>query len=1068
LPDLRPSSSRALPLAVCLLLSLLVASGFTGCDEEVLESGAQLFLSPQQTPLALSNDGQRLFVANTTSGTVSVLDVSNPLAPSLLAEIHVGLDPVSVAVRPPAPDGRDLVLVSNHVSDSITVIDAGKLAVVQTLQGLDAEGVTTTDEPVGLAFSGPERAFVALDHSNQVLAIDFDAAGKASLNPQRLDITAQAPRAVTAAYGRLYVASFESGNMTEFSMCGPADTRGLAEDDQALTDEGCDFELDIVRDLSLNDGLVLGTVFEFAAQNPNIGGRVVRDTDIPDRDVFVYDATTLALEQVVDTVGTMLNGLAVGPAGQLYVTHTEARNHLDGLGALDNRLFENRLAILDCSGGSCGAPTQVDLDASAAPLGQTVPTPYGVAVSQDGANLVVTASSADGDPGDGRAALHGLFTLDAAGNVLGSALTGALPEGVALRSGPAGAAQTAFVLNSADSTVSVVDVSDPTAPQTRVAAFVVGDDPTPDLVRRGRIAFSTARGSTNHTFACASCHPHGNIDQLLWTINAVQGPDDGPNAVGEFAEPRNSMPIRGLRDTLPLHWEGTLADPVSGVNPLAVFDSAPDCDLEADGEVGCVAHLVDAALSGPMCQHNGPQGCVPGPGQLGPDGSARKGALTDSERHAMAAFQLAVAFPPAPSRRPDDRLSDAANLGVQDFFTDEDGLGIRGGVGETVNFAPATCADNPMGCHSLPLTVSTNSSVVGGFDAPSARGMWDRWTQFSNGISTSEEVLRAMQDCADGIEPPAKTVQVVVDANTTLPVDVFGDPCNLRSPLLTAFLGFEFAELPFPSGAEVYDPAVGMTERGSFLSSFEVLFALVYGVRGENIWEFQVEMSTGLPGLTGRQLQLDPENLRDGAVGAALAQIEDADRQGKVEAVARGAVMGEFRFDGPASVWQAPSGYRVTSLELRQLTATVGDVVTVTAELPAGMSIGGPDRQPLLDIDPDLRVLEANSDAPSLPRPPELQVATFRLGAWYVDPAASVLVNGQTCEGCSFVPSVAGTGDPTIDLTLAPGLPAGVHVLQVLNPDGWASNEMPICVTNGVDVCLGDPDVVVGPLAATP
>src|SRR5690606_17768461 len=41
-----------------------------------------------------------------------------------------------------------------------------------------------------------------------------------------------------------------------------------------------------------------------------------------------------------------------------------------------------------------------------------------------------------------------------------------------------------------------------------------------------------------------------------------------------------------------------------------------------------------------------------------------------------------------------------------------------------------------------------------------------------------------------------------------------------------------------------------------------------------------------------------------------------------------------------------------------------------------------------------------------------------------------------------------------IDMTIDPGLSPGVHVVQVLNPNGWASNEMPICVTN---VELGRP-----------
>jgi hypothetical protein len=123
--------------------------------------------------------------------------------------------------------------------------------------------------------------------------------------------------------------------------------------------------------------------------------------------------------------------------------------------------------------------------------------------------------------------------------------------------------------------------------------------------------------------------------------------------------------------------------------------------------------------------------------------------------------------------------------------------------------------------------------------------------------------------------------------------------------------------------------------------------------------------------------------------------------------------------------------------------------VTITADLPENVSIGGADRQPLLDIDPDVRAAEVTGDAPGLPRPFENEPATFRLGAEYVDPDAKVLVNGEVCEGCSITPAVTpGTSKNAVDMTIDPGLAKGVHVVQVLNPNGWSSNEMPICVTN--------------------
>jgi YVTN family beta-propeller protein len=1009
-------------------------------------------VSPQETPLALSQDGTRLYVANTTSGTLSVLDVSNPSAPSLVSEIKVGHDPVGVAVLPGSPGGDELVFVTNHISDSISVVSRNQLGVVQTLQEVDANGVSRTNEPVGVAFASATRGFVTLDDPNQVLVLDVDANGRASINATRLAITAQAPRALTVRGGRVYVAAAESGNQTELSMCAPGDDRPL--DLGNPVDEGCDFRAEIIEGLSLTQGIQLGALFDFAARNPNIGGRVVFDSDIPDRDVFVFDAQTLALEAVIEHVGTLLNGVAVSSAGRVYVSNTEANNLRRGLREIDNEMFNNRLTRIDCGAG-CAAPAIVDLDASASGLGQTVPTPYGIALSGDEQTLVLTASGADGDPGDGRRAMHGLFTLDADGNVLGSALVGALPEGVALRSGPSGAPQTAFVLNTAHSTLSVVDVSNPSTPQTLVAALTLGNDPTPAQIRLGRIAFSTARGSTNGTFACASCHPNGNIDQLLWMINTVNGPDDGPDPDGNLSEPRTTMPIRGLRDSLPLHWEGVLSDPFPGVNAnAAAFDTAPDCDLATDGEIGCARHLVNAALSGPMCQHNTPNGCEPGEGQTGPQGSNLPGTLTDEERDAMAAFQLAVAFPPGPARRPTDTLSPAANGGVSDFFTNEDLQGINTGIGQVVSFAPSTCADNPMGCHSLPITVSTNSSVVGGFDAPSARGMWDRNVLFSNGIVSTEETLRMAQDCADGIEPPVKTVFVNLGGDVPLPIPIYGDPCNLRSPALSQAFGFQFASLPFPSGEHVYDPAEGLTERGVFVATFEGLFALVYGVRGDRIWQYQVELSTGLPGLLGRQMTVDAGNAQSPEVVAFIAMLEDAARVGKITAVATSATYGELRYVPASGNWTSLNGlFSFTSEKFRQQLAATNKIVTFIADLPGKVTIGGADRQPLLDVDPDLRAVEVNGDEPSIPRPDQNQVATFRLGARYVEPGARVLVNGSHCETCSFAPAVANNGESAIDMTLDPGLPAGVHVVQVLNPEGQASNEMPICVNDGVSIC---------------
>ncbi len=94
------------------------------------EVGHPLFCSPHFAPIAIHNN--RVFVVNTPSDTVDVLDRTDR---RLITRVNVGIDPVSIAVR---PDGKE-VWVSNHISDSVSVIDNDPksttfLQVISTIQ----------------------------------------------------------------------------------------------------------------------------------------------------------------------------------------------------------------------------------------------------------------------------------------------------------------------------------------------------------------------------------------------------------------------------------------------------------------------------------------------------------------------------------------------------------------------------------------------------------------------------------------------------------------------------------------------------------------------------------------------------------------------------------------------------------------------------------------------------------------------------------------------------------------------------------------------------------------------
>ncbi|MGH0036390.1 MAG: YncE family protein [Myxococcota bacterium] len=972
-------AARLLALATALLALGSLANSCNNGHEPV---GQQTFTSPQATPILLSDDGSLLFVANTTSRTVSVIDTSDN---SLVREVEVGLEPVGLALR---PDGSEL-WVSNHVSDSVSVVDLDDqndtyLYVIETIQEFDANGATLFDEPVGIAFASNSKAYVALSSRNDIAIVDANSYTVTG----RIHITAQEPRALFVRGGHLYVAAFESFNQTELSICpesGPGNQCTL----------------------DLND------LVDFVVSSPNIPGsdaRIVLDPDVPDRDLFVIDTSSDTIVDEVSGVGTLLYNVVVSSAGEVYIAQTDARNDVnpqdgDNLVELDNRMFLNQIGRVSCPGGSCGSPSVIDLEPlppSQPAAGDQLATPYGLALSGDDATLVATAA------GTSR-----VFTMNAStGAILdildlndgvGADFGQQIPKGVALRSDGGGAAQTAYVLNTLENTVSVVDVSTPSA-ITHVAKIPVGSDPTPDDVRRGRIAFNNAFASSSGTFSCESCHPDSNTDQLLWRIGGACFFGD----CSENDEIRSTMPVRGLRNTLPLHWDGTLGDPFGGPNGAVGNggNGGTDCTLgDADGDHDCFVDLVLASLSGVMCDQTG--ACPPGGNEL-----------SAQEQDDMARFLAQVQYPPARGRPIDDVVTTEGVQGFSDFFNDRGGLGSAVGV--------RSCADMDSGCHALPLGADTNSTTLGGFDAPTMRGMLDRTLQFSIGITNAEETLVWAKD--------AHTIFIP------------GIPLPLNAPA---------SVIP-------YDPAEGPEEDVTFAAAFAV-FQPVYGQGPLAMLEMFEQADTGFGGAVGRQVTLNLATTTGGALADTediLAALESSDARGFSNL--RGVGVRDTGSGGKSLVVSyraGPDVYRNTSasvsLTRAQLIAEAqaGTLeMTFTANLPRNH--GHDDfRQPLLSV---TSIADGPFGNPDLP--------VEAPGAIVVDLAgidvrsdAQIVVDGQvhsgsiSCTGGSFTPYC---DSGTIELTIDSLTTEGLHLLQVQNPSGPLSVELPLCVTSGpISVC---------------
>lgn len=621
--------------------------------------GHPSFLSPHFKPIVLLND--TLFVANTPADTIDVINTKNG---KFVKRIPVGIDPVSLALR---PDGKEL-WVSNHISDSVSVIDTDsasptRLHVIATIQDFDEKKrATNFDEPVGIAFANNQKAYVALSSENKIAVIDV-ASRKVT---KHLSIPAQDPRAIAVKNGRLYVLPFESNNKTQLS-------GGYKVDGDLVTFDAHQ------HSIANNNILSLGHVVD-----------IVKHPRVPDKDLFVYDTETDQLVETVDTLGTLLFGLTVDSKGSVFIAQIDARNDANGrsgtkkhgLAELENRPFLNQITRVDFQKNAAKKPRFLNLE----PLppnqpkrDETYATPFAIELSPDEQTLIATAAAADK-----------LFTVDPnSGEVLGQVKVESVPRGIALKSN-----SQAWVLNAVSNSVSLVDVSDPAKPILKTTIPL--DDPTPPQFKRGRIAFNTAKASSTASFACASCHPDGHTDQLLWVLKTpiVSG--------GNQIQPRSTMPIRGLRDTAPFHWDGIPGDPYGGNNSAKIYGHSPP-NSDPDNPESTTRHLIDGGLASTML--------LDGDSTKNDEGKA--GLLSKQERDDMAAFLLSVPFPPSQKRAYDNVLSKRAEDGFELFHIKGNHEGAP---------KPNVCGD----CHRMPFWVSTNTPGSG-MDAPTWRGAYDRF-----------------------------------------------------------------------------------------------------------------------------------------------------------------------------------------------------------------------------------------------------------------------------------------------------------------------------------------------------
>ncbi|HYO52486.1 hypothetical protein, partial [Archangium sp.] len=521
---MRQSNSAA------LLLSALLVLG--GAGRAVAQSAYEHFESPQVHPVRLTPDGTKLLVANTADSRLSVFSLSSPQSPTLLAEIPVGLEPVSVNART-----NDEVWVVNYVSDSISIVSLSQGLVVDTLQ--------VGDEPADVVFAGsPQRAFVTVARRNEVRV--YDPATRALV--KTIPLLGEHPRAlaVSPSGGSVYAAFALSGNRTTLipASLAPAQPNPTNPNLPPAPDAG------LIVD----------------AENPN-WSTVVRYT-MPDNDVVEINANTQTVTRYFSRVGTVNLGLAVHPTtGTLYVANTEARNLVRFEPTLRGHFVDNRITRVTT--GSTPAITPVDLNPgidyavlpNASAKSTALAQPTDIVFESSGSYGWVAAFGTDR-----------VARMDTNGNVVARVevgpSTGAIvnprtkrgPRGLALH----GASGTLYVVNRISNTLSVVN----TYTAAVVTEVAVGTyDPSTTTIRQGRGFLYDAKLSGNGTASCASCHIDAEMDLLAWDLGDpggnMQAVVDRPTGqtfnMHPMKGPMTTQTLKGLKNQDPLHWRGDKA-----------------------------------------------------------------------------------------------------------------------------------------------------------------------------------------------------------------------------------------------------------------------------------------------------------------------------------------------------------------------------------------------------------------------------------------------------------------------------------------------------------------------------
>ncbi len=788
------------------------------------------FESSHVHPIDLTPAGGRLLAVNTPDATLDVFTVKPDGSLTPQATIPVGLEPVTVMAR-----AESEAWVVNHLSDSVSIVDVDLGTVVRTL--------AVGDEPTDVVFAAG-RAFVAVSQEDAVKVFDLSNLNAA---PAKIDLFGSDTRALAVSSDgtKVYAVVLNSGNRTTVINVNNIFPTGFPLDQTrlqalGLNDTACDgphppyppHPPGTARSTSLLDPPngeqpPVSLIVRWDAATGRWRDDAGQDWTnclpflLPDHDLFVIDASTLATT-TVRHLGTTLFEVSVNPAnGKVYVPNTEARNSVrfeHPLG-VQGHLVDNRLTIVDPAAGNAVSIVDLNTHINRASDPAANLTERLASLSQPGM-LVWNGSGTHGyltAIGSRKLFRVSQACLDGPGPDYGACVFGAnraAPDAVVVGEGPTGVALheglgRLYVLLRFSNSIALVNAST----LTKVDEVPL-HNPSSATIRVGRRFLYDGIDTSGHgDAACSSCHVSGNMDELAWDLGNPQGtfvaygtPDDnvrfitatfdGPVTVPAqppasdhtgFDPEKGPMATQTLRGMLePLHWRGDRPT-------MNAFNKA-------------FVSLMGTRDIGPI--------------------NGEPAGLTAAQMELFRQFALGIAFPPNPYRNVDDTIPDATVTipGNPSTGNPAAGQGVFFTLGTELGADPVSPCT---ACHALPFGAANGK--LGGINpgdpetaraglsrggrsgiphsdikVPHLRNLYEkfgpRFGSFTNPADPPADQKTGFGFIHDGSIPDLGTFLLFGGFNFT---DGFGEPPEAaiqRIRDLTLFL------LHFPTGSK---PAVG-------------------------------------------------------------------------------------------------------------------------------------------------------------------------------------------------------------------------------------------------------------------